>query len=76
MRLAFVLLVYYLSRNNENEHRAKINFAGGRSLFDSQTQMRGLKYGFDASMIGDYLTIKGMDIKTDIINLKNSGFLE
>ena len=52
---------------------AKIRFAGGRPLFDSQTQMQSLKYGFDALMIGDYLTRKGMDIETDIINLKNSG---
>jgi len=52
---------------------AKIRFAGGRPLFDSQTQMQSLKYGFDALMIGDYLTKKGMDIETDIINLKNSG---
>ena len=52
---------------------AKIRFAGGRPLFDIQTQMQSLKYGFDALMIGDYLTGKGMDIETDINNLKNNG---
>jgi biotin synthase len=53
---------------------AKIRFAGGRPLFDIQTQMQSLKYGFDALMIGDYLTKKGMDIEEDINNLKNDGF--
>ena len=52
---------------------ARIRFAGGRPLFDSQTQMKSLKYGFDALMIGDYLTRRGMDIKTDRENIKNSG---
>lgn len=52
---------------------AKIRFAGGRPLFDFQTQVDSLKYGFDALMIGDYLTRKGMDIGTDIENINNNG---
>jgi biotin synthase len=53
---------------------ARIRFAGGRPSFDIQTQMRSLEYGFDALMIGDYLTRKGMDIEADINNLKNNGW--
>jgi biotin synthase len=53
---------------------AKIRFAGGRPLFDRQTQMKSLKYGFDALMVGDYLTRKGMEIQSDINNLENNGF--
>ncbi|MBN1189139.1 MAG: biotin synthase BioB [Dehalococcoidales bacterium] len=53
---------------------ARIRFAGGRPLFDPQTQVQGLKYGLDALMIGDYLTRKGVDIEEDIQNLNNSGF--
>jgi biotin synthase len=53
---------------------AKIRFAGGRPLFDIATQMKGLKYGFDALMVGDYLTMKGMEIESDIKSLKDSGF--
>jgi len=52
---------------------ARIRFGGGRPLFDIQTQMQSLKYGFDGLMIGDYLTRKGMDIEADINNLKNNG---
>jgi biotin synthase len=53
---------------------ARIRFAGGRPSFDVQTQMQSLEYGFDALMIGDYLTRKGMDIEADINNLKNNGW--
>jgi biotin synthase len=53
---------------------ARIRFAGGRPSFDIQTQMRSLKYGFDALMIGDYLTRQGTDIEADINNLKNNGW--
>jgi biotin synthase len=53
---------------------ARIRFAGGRPSFDVQVQMQSLKYGFDALMIGDYLTRKGMDIEADINNLKNNGW--
>ena len=53
---------------------AKIRFAGGRPLFDIQTQMKSLKYGFDTLMVGDYLTKKGMEIESDINNLENNGF--
>ena len=50
----------------------RIRFAGGRPSFDIQTQMKSLKYGFDALMIGDYLTMKGVDIEADINNLRNN----
>ncbi len=52
---------------------AVIRFAGGRPLFDTHTQMQSLKYGFDALMVGDYLTRKGMDIAADIRNLAKRG---
>jgi len=53
---------------------ANIRFAGGRPLFDIRTQMQSLKYGFDALMVGDYLTRKGVKIEVDINNLRNNGF--
>jgi biotin synthase len=53
---------------------ARIRFAAGRPLYDTQTQMESLKYGFDGVMVGNYLTQKGMEIESDTGNLLAGGF--
>jgi biotin synthase len=53
--------------------KARIRFAAGRPLFDAQTQMQSLKCGFDSIMVGNYLTMNGMDIEEDINNLSSNG---
>ena len=53
---------------------ARIRFAAGRPLYDIQTQMKSLKYGFDGVMVGDYLTRKGLEIESDIGNIIAGGF--
>ena len=53
---------------------ARIRFAGGRPLFDTAAQVQSLTYGFDALMVGDYLTKKGGDIEADIEMLRSHGF--
>ncbi|MGD9394109.1 MAG: biotin synthase BioB, partial [Dehalococcoidia bacterium] len=53
---------------------AGIRFAAGRPLFDTPTQIKGLKYGCDGLMVGDYLTKKGLGIDSDIANLEENGF--
>lgn len=53
---------------------ARIRFAAGRPLFDTPTQMKSLKYGFDGLMVGDYLTKKGLGIEADMAHLSRNGF--
>jgi biotin synthase len=53
---------------------ARIRFAAGRPLYDTTTQMKSLKCGFDGLMVGDYLTKKGLGIEADIDNLEKNGF--
>jgi biotin synthase len=53
---------------------ARIRFAAGRPLYDIQTQMESLKYGFDGVMVGNYLTRKGLEIESDINSLLTGGF--
>ncbi len=53
--------------------KAKIRFAGGRSLI-GHIQDKALKTGINAALVGDLLTTIGSNVQEDINNFKKAGF--